>query len=471
MASEATKPKQAQSLGFQFHPIDSSETATLGELVRCLSAEVKKLNGEPITSKTLKRTLDFLHKCIGVRVVSSDEALPISALKTIRLLYLTDLRCERNLLRLLTPPQADDEATMEFSTVTTIPRDEEASKLIKELIDTLALEIDPVRTQMFSRLLGDREAHSVTEKLLLHIERTNEEVSGTLREGFSGDEALLALAFDHMTKLMDKFRVEQKEELNTPANEAMYTYLQTLPFRHFIQHHSKHLEHTRIQLDIGDIRNDAKHFCRLAAGDAQWHHGPSDRVFSINTFHHLLFARPDWMCDLVSKATGIETTIKQLKGHLKRARALLISYAYRSFDCTDPSAPVLTVYDIVAALASFRYQQAEGEDYKPYWHGQTEQGKDPQRLFDKGLRSKDPYQHQGVAHIYLNRLYEYQAAFEGTTVSHRAWMQYQIAALRAYQSVLELKDTVAISMALMALNFYCVGAAKDYVIEHLTTSA
>jgi hypothetical protein len=466
MTSEATQSKSAQHNPYQFCSIVSSQTGTLAELVKCLDAEVEKKNGEAITPRALKRTLDFLKNSIGVGIASSDEPLPMSVLKTIRLLFLTDRNSARNLFQLLSPPHADDKSTMEFSTATTIPRDKEASKLIEGLIDTLALEIDPVRAQMFSNLLGDREAHSVTEKLLLHSERTNEEVSATLREGLCGDETLLALAFNHMARLMDQFRVKQKEDFNTPANEEMYTYLQTLPFRHYIQHFPNHLGNTRIQLDIGDIRNDAEHLCRLTR-----HHAPSSCVFSVDNFHHLLLAWPDEVCDLVSKATGIDTTFSQLKGHLIRAKALLISYAYRSFDCTDPNAPVLTVYDIVAALASFRYQQAEGEEYKPYWHGQTAQGSDPQRLFDKGLRSKDPHQHQGVAHIYLNRFYEYQAAFEGTTVSHHSWMQYQIATLRAYQSVLELKDTVKISMALMALNFYCVGAAKDYVIEHLTTSA
>ncbi len=470
MAPKATQPKSAESLPFQFCPIGPSETATLGELVKRLDAELQEAKTEPVTSRTLKRTLDFLKKSIGFGIAGNDEQLPMSALKTIRLLFLTDLNSDRNVFRLLTPPEAGDEATMEFSAATTVPRDKEASKLIQGLTDTLALEIDPVRVQTFSRLLGDREAHSVAEKLLLHVERTNDEVSATLHEGLCGDEALLALAFGHIARLMDQFRVQQKEELDTPANEAMYTYLQTLPFRHFIQHYPKHLEHTRIQLDIGDVRNDTEHFCRLAAGDAQWHHGPSNRVFCVNTFHHLLLAWPDQMCDLVSKATGIDTTIKQLRGHEGRARRLLISYAYRSFGCTDPDAAVLTVYDIVAALASFRYQQVKGQEYEPYWHGQTEQGKSPQRLFDKGMRPKDPHQHQGVAQIYLNRFYEYRAAFNGTTGSYRAWMQYQTAMLRAYQSVLELKDTMAISMALTALNFSCVGAAKDYVIDHLTTN-
>lgn len=203
-----------------------------------------------------------------------------------------------------------------------------------------------------------------------------------------------------------------------------------------------------------------------AARGAQRHHGPASRVFSVNTFHHLLLEHPEDMCDLVLKATSIPTTIRQLQAHRDRVRSLLISYAHRSLDCTDTDSTVLSVYDVLAAFCSFRYQQESGGDYKPYWHGQTDQGKNPQRLFDRGLSDEQPCQHQGVMQIYLNRFYEYQAAFNGTISSYRAWMNYQVAVLGAYQSVLELKDIAAIAAGLNALNFYCVNLAKDLVIDH-----
>lgn len=469
MASESTQAAKSKNNRFEFEAKPPIETALLSELIKHLEAEVQKLNGEQFTARTLKRTLDFLQRSIGVVVAHNDDPLPMSLLRTVRLLFLTDLNSNRNVFRLLAPPATVEEATMEFSTVTTVPRDKDADTLVKGLIETLALDIDPVRVQMLSKLLGDREAHSVAEKLLLHAERTNDEVSMIFRDGLGANDAVLARAFCHAAKEMDQLRMERTADLSPPASEAMYTYLQTLPFRHFIQHYPKHLEETRIQLDIVDIRDDAEHFCSLAAKDAPWHRGPSKRIFSVNTFHHLLSGWPDEMCGLVGKATGIPTTIKQLKGHEDRAKSLLVSYAYRSFDCTDPSATVLTVYDVVAALASFRYQHAEGQEYKPYWHGQTDQGKSPQRLFDKGLDPQDPHQHQGVMQIYLNRFYEYQAAFNGTTESYHAWMQYQSAVLQAYQSVLDLKDVAAISIALAGLNFYCVNIAKDYVINHLSS--
>jgi len=459
--SASTKDTQ-----FHFLPQNDGATATLADLIEALNEEITKKNGELITSRSLKRSLDFLKHSIGVELSSKDQRVPVSLLKTIRLLFLTDYESSRNVLRLLASPEAEDDASMEFSTMTTTPRDEQASSLIQALSESLSLEIDRSRMQSLFQLLGHRDSHSVSERVLLHFERTNDEVSQILHGALGNDEGLMMSAFCSLSAHMEQFRVKLMSEDAPPANEAMYIYLQALPFRHFIQHYPKHFEATRVRTEIGSISDEAERFCRMVAYGAQHHHGPASRVFSVNTFHHLLREHPKEICELVQKATSIPTTVRHLQGHRGRVKALLMSYAYRSLDCTDPGDTVLSVYDVVAALCSFRYQQESGDDYKPYWHGQTDQGRNPQRLFDKGLSAEQPYLHQGVAQIYLNRLYEYRAAFSGTIGGYHAEMNYQAAVLGAYLSVLDLQDITAITTGLNTLNFYCVNLAKDLVIDH-----
>ncbi|HDS1656580.1 hypothetical protein [Stenotrophomonas maltophilia] len=451
---------------FQFSSGSADGKATIGDVIRALNAEIIKPNGELITRQSLKRTLDFLQAAIGIKVGSTNEQLPLTTLKTIRLLFLVDQNHTKNVLHLLWPPQADGKASMEFCTVTTIPRDEEASAIIQALCESLALEIDPSRTCMLSQMLSQREDRSVAEDLLLQIERTNDQVSKILHAPFGADDALLSSAFASLTKPLNRFRVKLIDGGIPPANEAMYTYLLTLPFQQFIQHYSKRLEAVRICKEIVCIKEDAERFCKVAARCAHQHYGPASRIFSVNTCHYLLEEHPEELCELVQRASGIPTTIRQLQGHCDRIRLLLMSYAFRSLDCTDPDAAALSVYDVIAAFCSFRYQQEEGDDYKPYWHGQTDQGKNVQRLFDKGLSDERPYLHQGVIQIYLSRFYEYQASFHGTIGSYRAWMRYQIAALGAYQSVLELQDIAAIASGLSTLNVYRIAAAEDLVFDH-----
>lgn len=470
MPNNPAKSTSTKAVSFEFSTGDVAETSTLSDLVHQLDVELQKLNGEAISIRSLKRTLDFLQSSIGISINDKHELIPLSTLRTVRLLFLLSQQSSRNVFRLLAPPDANAGATMEFSTVTTIPRDVESSEIIQRLIETLESSINPTLVQLFSRLTGGPEDHSSAENMLLLVEHTNDEVRHSLRDGKCESETSLKMAFDHLAKLLEHRHLEKAQDWVTPANEALYVYLKTLPFRHFVQHHTRHLANTKIRINTGDIREDAIRLCQLIVDDPQRTPSPTDYLFSVNNFHRIALGWPDSMCALIHKATGIATTTRQLKSHMVRAKVLLASYALRSSDCTDPDASVITIYDVVAALSSFRYQQEAGDEYKPYWHGQTDQGKNPQRLFDKGLDAKDPHQHQGVMHIYLNRFYEYKASFEGNTESHRAWMRYQTAILRSYQSAFELNDIISSTLALKAIDFLAIIEAKDLAIGNLATN-
>ena len=197
---------------FGFNSNVSVHTGTLSELTKCLEVELEKDNGEAVNSRTLKRTLDFLRTSIGLDISSSKQPLPMSVLKTVRLLFLADLRHSRNVLNLLAPPGKAGDATMEFASVTTIPRDLDAADLIQDLCESLALEIDRSKLNMQSRLLRAQQDHSVAESLLLLVERTNDEVSRVLQEAFGSDERALADSFRSMTESLNKFRVQMSEQ-------------------------------------------------------------------------------------------------------------------------------------------------------------------------------------------------------------------------------------------------------------------
>ncbi|MCL1553776.1 hypothetical protein [Xanthomonas nasturtii] len=257
------------------------KTSTLDELIAELNIKHPKESGDLITIKDLKGTLEFIQHSIGLKVGAGSQELPASTLKTIKLLFLANGTSNKHLFRMLMPPDVSGEATMEFSTVTTIPRDKDASEIITSLLDSLSLEIDPEKVRMLSKMLGNLEAHSVAEKLLLHAERTNDEVFHVLRETFEGDENILASAYRYLSAQLDLFHVERATQLTTSANESMYAYLQALPFRHFVQHYAKHLKRTGIQGAIGNITEDASRFCQILDWGDNVYIGPASRVFSV----------------------------------------------------------------------------------------------------------------------------------------------------------------------------------------------
>lgn len=469
MPKKLAKREDAKNFAPRFDSARAPDSATLRDLIAELNAQYYKESFEEFSENDLRGTLAFLEGSIGFKVESNTQTLPVSTLKTIKLLYLTGANSGRHMFGMLARPVANN-ATMEFSTGTTISRDKHASALIRSLTLPLSREIDPVKLTYLNLMLGDKELHTTAEKLLLHAVRTNDKVIRILTSRLAGNEEALANAYRSLSKAIDIIHVRRTPAAPIPVNEAVFMYLETLAFQHFALHFPKHLQNTRVKGKIGDIRDDAARYCQTASEQGGMHLSPFDKVFSINNFHHLVFGWPDEFTSLVKAATGHGTPRKQLKQNTVRAKALLVPYVYRAHEEFDPDARTLAVYDIVAALCSVRYQQVEDTEYKPYWHGQKDQGTCPQRFLDKGLSKNDPHQHQGVLQIYLNRFYDFQASFNTTTESHQAWMQYQVSHLEAYRRLVQLNDIVAVVTGITSMNSLCVSRARDIIIEHLNAN-
>ena len=224
----------------------SEEANTLGSLLAELNAQYYKESGEPITARDLRRTLEFLEQSIGIKVKGSTQRIPVSTLKTIKLLYVKGTNSGKHLLGLLAPP-SEGKATMEFSTGTTIPRDKDAAALITSLTQSLSIEVDPVKLKLFYRMLGNKDLHTSAEKLLLHSERTNDEVRHILTSEIFGDDHTLASAYSKLSKLLDSIGVRRTADSDTPANEALFVYLETLAFQHFARHYPSHLKDVMTQ--------------------------------------------------------------------------------------------------------------------------------------------------------------------------------------------------------------------------------
>ena len=439
--------------------------------MKYLDAELQKANGEQITRRALARTLLFLKKSIGVEVPRINKPVSLATLKTIRLIFLADYKSNRNVIGLLTPPPTAAKATMEFATITTIHRDEAAASLIREICDSLALEIDPARVPMLSHALGNAEGRSVAESFFLRIERINDEVLHALSFAFARNDRALAEALHWMADVMNRFVPERTLQDSKSTHELMYSYLQTLSIRHFTQHYPAHLEMSRVQKNIVDISDDVKQLLERMNSRQPDHCTAMTPILSITVLGQFMSEWSTHLAKLVRKATGYPTTASKFRSIVARATRVLILHAERFHGCRDQTERVLSLNDVIAALSAVRYQQGTGRKYKPYWYGQSDQGESPQALFDLGINEADPYQHQGVVQIFLNPFYDFRSAFNGTQANHRAWMRYQVATLGAYQSVLDLGDIVHITMGLNTLKFHCINAAKDLVMASRPTHA
>ena len=124
-------------------------------------------DGDALNTKSLQRTLKFVRQVTGRSFSGTKKALPLSTLKTIKLLYNSNESSDRHLFNFLAPPK-NGRPTMEFSTGSSIARDKTGAAIIRSLSDRLAREIDQQKIESFNALFPN------AEDLQRHIEKVDD---------------------------------------------------------------------------------------------------------------------------------------------------------------------------------------------------------------------------------------------------------------------------------------------------------
>ena len=259
----------------------------------------------------------------------------------------------------------------------------------------------------------------------------------------------------------------------TLMHETLYIHLETLALQHFILHHPQRLREVRIEGAIGSIDESVWQLCEKLNEIKGAHIAPDDRVVSLAKCDVLVSAYLENFMSMVKLATHCSTRRDRFVENIRRAKAILVSSVLRRPDDDRPDDDKLkeayvSVLDIVAALCSVRYQQEQkGSKYHAYWIGQGSKGESPQRMFDEGLRTHDPHQHQGVFQLYYYRFEEYLAAFTKTSESHAAWMGLQVRRFNSYLMALRARSVVGLWAGASALDYHCIEHAHHIVLQQL----
>lgn len=446
--------------------LDQPKTGTVAELLNEINREYNPDSSELAYFTSLDRVLGLIHEITGVAVPSSTTPVPLSTLKTIKLLFLTNHKNKRHLIGLIEPPSADNPATMEFCTGTTVSRDKKGAELIYSLMSALEREIAPEKLAQLSELAAPRDLASFSEALTSHIEQTNDTVFGILSSQIVADSRGQANAYYALSKAIDSMNYRRSGDELTPAHEAMHCHLVTLGLQHFILHHRTFIKDILAKYRIKPIAGQCTHLCHALSELRKGPVDPNEKIVSVNDCAKLVAVYHKEFNSLVKDATGFDTPKTRFFENISLAQAILASYGYRSHDESDLDSKLLSVFDIVAALCSVRHQQKDGIDYIPYWPGQKSPGTSPQAMFKKGLRKNDPHQHQGVAQIYLYGFSEYQAAFTNTTESYRGWMAFQVSRLDAYARIFKLRQVCGVVASARHFDEMCLHEAERIASDY-----
>ncbi|WP_164146007.1 hypothetical protein [Stenotrophomonas maltophilia] len=227
---------------------DPPETGSISELLEELNYEIahasdgskakhSNASGKTITRKELKGVIDFINSTLGQEIPTGNCTLPLSTLKTIKLLYSKNDSSDTQLLQRISKP-GTIKATFEHWTERNSPRNEKTIKAASHLMSTLELEIDEERRK---HIHTNRLTPS---KLLEYYARQIKELIDPIYTAFAGDDEAIASAFMFGAHQIESYQpsslLTSKEA--APIYERLYIYLITLPFLHFVGEYQRIIE-------------------------------------------------------------------------------------------------------------------------------------------------------------------------------------------------------------------------------------
>ncbi len=445
------------------------QTATINELLNELNYEGTRTfrgsmaansqsNGKLITMQGLESTLSFIREAVGVELNGTTRHLPISTIKTIKLLYAKNDDSGSHLFRRLARPE-DDSATMEHWTTRRTTRNEYTIKLADEILETLGLELSPERLRRIETSL------LTTSKLLECIEHENFEILEPIYRRFSGKDEALATAFKFMEQAASNYIPDAPllQYTTPPLHERIYIYLRTLPFYHFIG------EYKRIVKAEEDVVQNARpvleqmgEFCKNLSEECKTVIHADTPITSIMEFPDFLNRYSLPLGKLVQQATDIRSNRRDLIGITGETQKLLHAYVFHQWHKTSAEITNLSVADCVAALCAIRYQQKVKTPYTPFWIGQESAEKTISRLLthlgrNRGIDElyEDDYIPQGAMQILYHRSCLFHARMSNRYARQQAWIDFQLERLNKYAECFTHSDIDHIDRSVGGFYLFC----------------
>lgn len=443
---------------------DSRAPADISELLREINGVKKAGRGENVggvEKKDLGTVLRGIESVIQRRLGDSREKLTVVELKVIKLLYRLTKGRSSHLFGLIAPPA--DNASLEFGDAyrdrrieepnSNDTRIEENELLIADLIAYLSVEIPETTFNAIHVLLLNYS------KLLEAIVIENDEILHPIREVCQAIEEDPAPAYLSLAQIIDLYRSLEPSARPNPCDEALYTYLRSLHFQHFVDGYAGIVEKAMIVEGIKPIRLEMERFCMELSGGNMIPVDLNTPITSIDGFPALVKRQSTIFRSLIKAATGLATRDDALDDICSHASKILNAYMWVQFQGKDLRRQCISVTDCLAALIAIRHQQSVKTSYKPRWFGLKDVGASPLRYFDRERSVSDlqatDYIPEGVSQLLYQRFCQIHMLLIGDQERHYSWMLFQLARLNQYAKCMQSNNISDISKSINHLNSFC----------------
>ncbi len=435
--------------------LDEPATGTLKELLTEINYEYEPTNGVEIRLEGIGGTLKFISRFTSLEFNSINEPLPSNVLRTIKLLHVTNDESSGQMFRWLEIPGPEEKPSFEVRATGRPTRNAYMVKVLNDLLHSLESDIGKERLKFIEALLLTRD------KLLQLIQKENREILAPLKAILGDNEDATIRALNSLARSIQSYD-GRKFESRVPLHEALYTYLRTLPFHHFVGEYKEVIKAARIDTPTRSIRRELKAFCDDLSDRIGSPIAPETPVTSIDQFSSLVEENSLAFCKLVKAAIGLDIRRDALTDIIPLATKILHSHVFHEWHRTPLHVLNLSATDCVAALCTVRHQQKVKTPYMPFWIGQGSKDRSRSRLLshlepERSIHDLyvDDYIPEGASQLLYDKFRQFHALIEGRIELHQAWMEFQMARLDGYARALQFTDIDCISRAVDGLNTYC----------------
>lgn len=446
---------------------DNGSPVEFSDLLREINGVKKIGRGENVGGKQMKdleTVLKGIAAIAGINIGNGTGKRTIDDLKVVKLLYRMTKERASHLFGLIAHPgYAGNEATLEFrdsyldrqieQPTSNDDRIEENELLVADLIAYLSVEIPDTTLEKIHTLLL---THS---KLLECIVIENDEILHPIRVACASLHCDPANAYFFLAQLIQLYPDIEPSTRPNPLSEALYTYLRSLHFQHFVGGYADIVEKAIISEEIKPIRSEIERFCEELAQSNMLPIDLNTPITSIEDFPTLVKRQSTRFRSLIKSATGLATRDDALDDICNHASKILNAYMWVQFTKKDLSKECISVADCLASLIAVRHQQSVKTNYKPRWFGLKDVGDSPLRYFDRERSVSDlqatDYIPEGVNQLLYQRFCQTHLLLIGDQNRHESWMTFQVARLRQYAQCMQSNNVLGITRSVNHLNEFC----------------
>lgn len=423
---------------------------------------------EEITKENLEGAINFIKSNFNIEISSINSKLPITTIKTIKLLYLSNRSFKGQLFERISLP-GSSQATFEHWIERNTPRNEKTIRAASQLMSTLELEIND------ERLKHIHINKSTPSKLIEIYAKKIMEFIAPIYEIFKDDgeyrDWYITTTIRFASSEIESYRPSPLPA-NTeagPIHERLYIYLLTLPFLHFVGEYQRIVESENEELSKYQIEPlFTQALSSPSEGDALLR-----PVTSLAAIHSFLQTNANELARLVHQATGYELRSSEITNIADETQKVLHAYVFHEWHRTDHDVVNISMADCVAAILAITIQKKIKTKYTPYWKGQSSSEKTVFRLLSHLDTSRDieelyeeDYIPQGAMLTLYHRYCIAYALLFGRSNRMEAFMRFQIVYLKHMTIAHSHFDLEAGNEYETNINMFC-----EYLIQYIEDQA